>query len=181
MNLRSRRRVAIPFLTLWLYMGAAVCPLPARPVALGQQAARQQEKLAKEQQKFAKLQARAPTEKGIKQAQTLAELARMSYDFARAAYEGGAAARGEAQLQSAHAYAAQAMQVVQQQAAAGHTGGMKKVEMQFQQISYGLHDLAMAVDFQQRPPIDAARQYFTQQRAQVLSLMFTPPKRSKKG
>jgi putative cell wall-binding protein len=173
--------MAASFLMLWLGWAAIVCPLQAQNHASRQQVTKQQKELAKEQKKFAKLQQRVAGEKGIKQAQMLAEMARMSFDFARAAYEGGDAAHGAAQLQSARSFAAQAMQVVQQQAVAGHTRGMKKVELQFQQISYGLHDLAMAVDFAQRPPIEAARQYFGEQRAQVLNLMFAPPKKSKKG
>lgn len=179
MGLRGRWRMAVPFLALWLGCSVVACALQAQ--APRQETSKQQKELAKEQQKFARLQQRVATEKGIKQAQMLAELARMSYDFARAAYESGDAAHGEAQLQSARASAAQAMQVVRQEAAAGHTGGMKKVEMQFQQISYGLHDLSMSVDFQLRPPIDAARQFFSQQRAQVLTLMFAPHKKAKKG
>jgi len=181
MTLRSRWRMAASFLALWLGMSVGACPLQARAAAARQQISKQQKELAKEQKKFAQLQQRVAREKGVKQAQMLAELASLSFDFARAAYEAGDAAHGQTQLQASRTYAAQAMQVVQQQAAAGHTSGMKKVEMQFQQISWGLHDLAMMVDFQLRPPVEAAHRYFSQQRAQVLSLMFAPPKKSKKG
>jgi len=177
MNDRCRQRRMVLLWILFLGMGAIM------PSLRGQtpDQVKQQKELAKEQQKFADLQKHLPSEKGVKQAQTLAELAHINFDFAHAAYDAGNVAGGRSQLQSAQAYAAQAMQVVQQEAATGHTGGMKKVEMEFQEIAYGLHDLSQSADFQQRPPIDAAQRYFAEQRDQVLSLMFTPHKKEKKG
>lgn len=140
---------------------------------------KQQKELAKEQKKFVKLQQHLPSQKGIKQAQTLAEMAQLSVDFARASYEGGDAAHGAAQLKSAQSYAAQAMQIVRQQAATRDTGGMKKVELAFQECAFELRALSMSVEFRQRSAIDAAQHYFSAQREQILSLMFAPPKEKK--
>lgn len=175
MGVPTKVRVAVLCLALVLGMGAVARPLQAQRTS-----DKQPKELAKEQQKFARLQQHVASQKGIKQAQTLAQLAHLSFDFAHAAYGAGDATRGQAQLQSARSFAAQAMQVVQQEAATGHTHGMKKVEMEFQQISFRLQDLSMSVDFRQRPPIDAAQKYFAQQRDQVLALMFAPPKKAGK-
>lgn len=165
-----QRRTARLVLLLW--MAAAIPGLHAQDSA-----AKQQKELAKAEKKYDDLQKHLPSQKGIKQAQTLAELARLDYDFAHAEYTAGHAAQGERYLLQSRDYAAQAMQVLKQEAADGHTGGMKKVEMSFQQVSFGLHDLAFAVDLNHRPPIEAVRDFFSSQRAEVLALMFTPKKK----
>lgn len=174
MNREGRQR-RTAWLVLMLWMAAAIPGLHAQNARKA--AEKQRRQLAKEEKKYDDLQQHLPSQKGIKQAQTLAELARLDYDFAHAEYTAGHAAQGERYLLQSRNFAAQAMQVLKQEAAHGHTNGMKKVEMAFQQISFGLHDLAFTVDVAHRPPIEAARNYFSSRRAEVLALMFAPKKK----
>lgn len=126
------------------------------------------------QREYAKLEAKAAGQKGSKQAETLAKMAEMNFNFAHASYAAEQPAAGERDLDLAQQQADSACALLHAEAHLGKTNGMQKVEESLQKITYGLRDLAQDVHFRQRPKVVAVGDHFADLRAQLLQWMFDP-------
>jgi len=123
---------------------------------------------------YAQLEAQAANRQGAKQAEALAKLAEMDFDFAHAGYLANQTTEGDQQLDRATQHADQACAVLKTEAARGKTGGVRNVEISLQRVTYGLKDLAQRVHFRQRPKVEAVGSHFADLRAELLDMMFAP-------
>ncbi|HUX65861.1 MAG TPA: hypothetical protein VMV31_00075 [Terriglobales bacterium] len=123
---------------------------------------------------YDKLSANAAKQKGPKQAETLAKMAELEFDFARTSYNTQQAAAGQQHLDLAARHADQACALLQAESARGKTNGMKNVEISLQRISFGLKGLAQQVQYFDRPKIEAAINHFYSLRSHLLDWMFAP-------
>ncbi|HXR97969.1 MAG TPA: hypothetical protein VN709_09015 [Terriglobales bacterium] len=129
----------------------------------------------KQAQDYAKLQSETAAARGVKQAEDLAKMAELEFDFARQAFVSGKPGdAGVTQLNLATQHADQAMANLRAEAALGHKNGMKNVESSLQRIGFGLKDLAQQVRFEDRPKVEAARDHISDLRAELLQMIFAP-------
>ena len=123
---------------------------------------------------YDKLVANSAKQQGPKRAETLAKMAELEFDFARAGYHAQQAPLGARQLDLASQHADQACALLQAETARGKTNGMKNVEISLQKISFGLKDLAQQVHYLDRPKVEAAIHHFSDLRSKLLTWMFAP-------
>ena len=134
----------------------------------------------KQAQDYAKLRSEVTAAQGVKQAEDLAKMAELEFDFARQAFDSPQPGdAGVTQLTLATQHADQAMANLRAEAALGHKNGMKNVESSMQRIGFGLKDLAQQVRFEDRPKVEAARDHIADLRAELLQMVFAPkPKKT---
>jgi len=123
---------------------------------------------------YDKLTANAAKQQGPKRAETLAKMAELEFDFARAGYHAQQSQLGAQQLDLASQHADQACALLQAETARGKTNGMKNVEISLQKISFGLKDLAQQVHYLERPKVETAIHHFADLRSNLLTWMFAP-------
>lgn len=152
--------------TVWALALAAGLPLAAAQVP-----ATQNPKLVHQ---YNQLTADAAKQQGSKQAETLAKMAELEFEFARAGYRSQQPGDGDAQLDRATEHADRACALLQAETAAGKTNGMKNVEQSLQRITFGLKGLAQQVRYLQRPRVEAAIRHFSDLRDNLLDWMFAP-------
>lgn len=122
--------------------------------------------------RYHKLQRQLPRSRGAKRARLLARLARLDVANAYANFQGQQVLAGSVALNLAQQHAHQAMQTLAQEAARGKSKGMRKVELQFHKISFGLRGLLHIAPYEAAPRIRAVRDYFGQLRSRLLGWMF---------
>ncbi|MGH9541777.1 MAG: hypothetical protein ACRD2H_07825 [Terriglobales bacterium] len=130
---------------------------------------------------YAQLAAKMAKAQGPKRAELLSQLALMDYDKARKSYEGGQSQAGAQCLAALEAHGGEAMALLRAEAAQGGKKGMKKVEIAFRKVVFGLDDLGHEANFQDQRRIEAARQRFADRRQQLLTWLFASKKRAGKG
>lgn len=126
------------------------------------------------EREYTKLQAEVGRQHGSKQAETLARLAELDFDFAHDSYGANQFQAAEQHLDLASQNADRACTLLQDEANRGKTGGMKNVEISFQNIGFGLKQLAQDVRFEQRAKVQAVAAHFADLRAKLLNWMFAP-------
>jgi hypothetical protein len=131
----------------------------------------------KQQRQYVKLSAQAAKQTGHKQAQTLAKLALLDYNFALAGFAANDNQRGLQDLAHASAHIDRACALLQAESARGKTDGMKNVEMAVQQMVFGLKGLAEQVDYTVRPKVQAVGSHFAALDSQILQWMFAPKRK----
>ncbi len=147
---------------------AAVLGLAPLPAVAGHLTA------AKMQQQYRKLETKLAHTHGAKRAQLLARLAGLDVDQAYANFQLQKLMAGSQALNLAQQHAQAAMQALATEAAHGKSKNMRKVELQFHKITFGLRGLMNIAPYQAAPRIRAVRNYFSQLRSKLLQWMFGP-------
>lgn len=128
----------------------------------------------KQERQYAKLSAQAAKQHGHKQAQTLAKIALLDYNFALANFAANHNQYALQDLSHATQHVDRACALLQAETARGKTDGMKNVEMAVQQMVFGLKGLAQQVDYTVRPNVQAVRAHFANLDGKLLQWMFAP-------
>lgn len=131
------------------------------------------------QPSYAQLQAKIAAAQGPKRAELLAQLVALDFDLARQAYTAGKTQEGSLRLTDLETHAADAMTLLQTEADRGKKNGMKKVEIEFRKVAFGLADLGHEVSvYSDQARIGEEQKKIAQRRDQLLTWMFQGKKRA---
>lgn len=170
---RSDRRRRVGRWALWRRAGAALAAvLVAAAVSLPARASKPT---------YQELESKAAAAQGAKRAELLSQLALLDYANARQSYEAGRSQEGAQRLTTLEQHGEQAMALLEVEAARGKKKGMKKVEIAFRQVVFGLADLGHEANYRDLPAIEAAQKRFSARRQQLLAWLFAGKKRASGG
>ena len=128
----------------------------------------------KQERQYAKLSAQMAKQHGHQQAETLAKIALLDYNFALANFAVSHNRFALQDLGHARAHMDSACSLLRAEMKRGKTSGMKNVEMAAQQMVFGLKGLAQQVDYTVRPQVEAVRTHLANLDAELLQWMFAP-------
>ncbi len=124
------------------------------------------------QARYRKLETELQRSHGTKRARLLAKLAQLDIEQAYASFQTQKVLAGNEALNLAQQHAQQAMLPLAQEAARGKSKDMRKVELRFHSISFGLSGLMNIAPYRIAPRIRAVRAYIGQLQSKLLQWMF---------
>lgn len=126
------------------------------------------------QARYRKLEKKLQRSHGTRRARLLAKLAQLDLDRAYINFQSQQVLAGNEALNRAQQHAQQAMLPLAQEAARGKSKDMRKVELSFHKISFGLSGLVHIAPYPTAPRIRAVRAYIGQLQSKLLRWMFGP-------
>ncbi len=126
---------------------------------------------------YTELAAKARTQDGAKQSETLAKLAELDVQLAEDGFAAHRPAAAAPHLEAAATLADRAMVSLRDESAHGKTNGIQNVEKSFQKITFLLKGLAQQVAFGQRATVETVHTHIANLRGQLLDMLFAPKKK----